>query len=109
MPHAIRLPIQIANAVHGVGSGRREIVIRRQDETVPALIIEWMQGDPRYRTWFLSEQPEPKTLPSEQSKEDEPVESIIATVDVEPEADDPADRDKPIRRGRRKKAADEDN
>lgn len=55
LPKTIRLPVQIANALYGVGSGRREIVIRRPDEPVDALIIRWMRGTPQYRTWFLDD------------------------------------------------------
>lgn len=112
-PKTVRVIVGVSNTVWGVGSGVREVVINRPDQELPVFIIQWMQDDPRYRTWFLQEitpakeatQPEPKTLPAEQS-EDEPV-----VVEVEPEAvggDDPDDRDKPIKRGRRKKAADGD-
>lgn len=112
LPQALRIPVEVSNAVWGVGNGRREIVIRKDGE-LPAFIIEWMKTNPRYRTWFLSEQPKlalsevEGTLPAEQP--DEPVVTLPAAVEVEPDTveiapyDDPGD--KPIKRGRRKKAA----
>lgn len=72
LPQTIRLPVQIANALYGVGSGRREIVVR-QDGEVPSLIIEWMHSEPRYRTWFLQGE-------AQQPAEDDPLKAVSATT-----------------------------
>lgn len=85
-PQTIRVLKPVANEVFGIGAGIHEIVIRRPDQEVPALIVQWMQGDPRYRTWFL--------------QQDEPIEESPVAVEVEDEPDKP-------KRQRRKKAADD--
>lgn len=114
LPQTIRIPVQIANAVYGVGSGRREIVIRRDGDPIPALIIQWMQGTPQYRTWFLQE---PKTQPAESleavsvttGNESAVAKSEEQTFDTVTEMVEDLDADdKPTKRQRRKKAADEE-
>lgn len=116
LPQTLRLPVEVSNAVWGVGNGQREIVVRRDGE-LPNFIIEWMKTSPKYRTWFLTGQA-PKTQPKEEleavsvTADDETAVAAketmtFDTVEEMVEALDSGEPDKP-KRGRRKKAADGD-
>lgn len=112
-PRVIRLPVQIANVLH---PGQREITIQKPEQDVPALVIQWMQGDPRYRTWLLQATTQPDPVADDEQPEfdmtlktgaatDEPREHQGETLHAGDEA--VLVEDKP-KRGRRKKAADEE-
>ena len=129
LPQTLRLPVEVSNAVWGVGNGQREIVVRRDGE-LPSFIIEWMKTSPKYRTWFLTGQSAETKMPNEvpdmtpktQPKEELEAVSVTAgdetavadeetmtfdTVEEMVKALDSGEwePDKP-KRGRRKKAAD---
>lgn len=134
LPVTVRVPVPISNAVYGNGSGIREVHIKNDGQELPTLVITWMQGTPQYRTWFLQGE---QTLPAADIKPDQPLEGEMMdmtlktgeatnqprqqqgetihvgrgkTVEATLEDDDPGDRDKPVKRGRKKSAAgDKDN
>lgn len=99
-PKAIRLPVVIANIV--LRPGEREIVIKNHDQTLPGLVVQWMQSDPRYRRLFGSEDAKP-TVPVEEPE----VEPRPEGTPVEVETPEPVEEDDKPKRSRRKKAADD--